>query len=265
MQEWVSVLRRACGEPLKAEEILDRFQDAFFRARRPSIDSFLQHHESEFGRLGRNLIATALLHCERDELLDRDWYGQLFDEVFPLSPNDLNSGMLSVITFNYDRSFEQFFVTALLGFNIELAHALKAFRRIKLRHVYGHLGDILEVKYGDSGQASQVYAAIQLVRSGEHPAREELNGMIREADNVVFIGFGFAPENLGLFHPSSFEGKSVVATTLGVSPNRISEARRVIPKLKEFDGSASQLFYSQEVLAVPKQRRRVQIIPVRGI
>ena len=126
------------------------FRNLFFRARHPSIDKFIQYNEDDYGDIGRTNIAAVLLNCENDCWLSEDWYSQLLSEISPSGPSEIAEGMLSIITFNYDRSFEYFFTTAFeAGFNLSLKEANNLFSRIKIVHVYGKLGELNSVPYGE--------------------------------------------------------------------------------------------------------------------
>jgi hypothetical protein len=147
---------------LKAQ--LSEFFPRFFSADR-SIDWFLRRNESTFGDVARLLIAATLLACEREDKLSGDWYRLLSEEILSKNLETLDEGKLSVISFNYDRSFEKYFLSqfeSLCGLNGEQAKA--ALQRIRIEHVYGQLGALDDVKYGDFTQAVDAAKGIRTIR-----------------------------------------------------------------------------------------------------
>ena len=105
--------------------------------------------------------------------------------------------MLSVVTFNYDRSFERFFLDAFrFGFNVSDVDAHGILNRIEILHVYGQLGSLAEIPYGALDHLARAAEGISLARSGRaNPDRAQINGLLEAAENICFIGFSFAPEN----------------------------------------------------------------------
>ena len=89
------------------------FRDALAKSGRPSVDVFLEYR-SEFLSLGKTAIAAILTPYEIEANLytaERNWYEYLFRHLGP-SRKDLAQGNLSVVTFNYDRSFEHYLFEA---------------------------------------------------------------------------------------------------------------------------------------------------------
>ncbi len=264
-ESWRDYLQKACLDAGFSDSDIAEFRNLFFRARHPSIDKFIQFNEDESGDIGRTNIAAVLLNCENDCWLSEDWYAQLLSEIAPSGPNEIAEGMLSIVTFNYDRSFECFFTTAFeAGFNLTPKEANDLFNRIKIVHVYGKLGELNAIPYGDKSLIKKAARGITLMRDGnESGCRDEINNLVRAAENVCFIGFAFAPENLGLFDQASFEGKIAIATSLGVSPNRKSEVQKKLKKIKFFDGAATELLSSYNLFASKRSAAKPQQIPVR--
>lgn len=246
---WVSLLDRMCTDAGFSDAHVADFRNAFYRARRQSIDKFIQFNEADFGAIGRTNIATVLLNCEKDRWLDGNWYVQLLDAVVPNTPDDLAENRLSIVSFNYDRSLEYFFTTAFeAGFHLTGAEAIAMFRRISVVHVYGQLGTLEELPYGDIRLFRDAAARIDLVRAGEtNPRQGDIDTAIEEAENICFIGFAFAPENLALLNRKLLKGKSLVATVRGLAPPRLTEIKKAIPGIRFFDGTADELLRTQNL------------------
>ena len=87
-----------------AQEQIEHFRRRFAESEFLSIDRFLAFNP-EFDDIGRFMIAAILLSCERTPHLKGDWYQILFNELTTEGP-DIPVDLLSVVTFNYDRSLE---------------------------------------------------------------------------------------------------------------------------------------------------------------
>jgi hypothetical protein len=229
---------------------VENFRAEFFASPFPSVDKFLQANEARCGRAGLLHIATVLLACEELHRLDKNWYVELLQAITPDDPTDLKDEMLSVVTFNYDRSFERFFLDAFrFGFNVSDAQAHEIFNRIDLVHVYGQLGDLRKIPYGSVENVGKAAEGISLARSGRgNPNRERINKMLKAAENICFIGFSFAPENTEVFDLSVFKGKKVVATSIGMSGAREAEVRKLFRgSVKFFEGTAEELLNNRNI------------------
>jgi hypothetical protein len=252
--------------------LLKEFQQRFFAAKTQSIDRFIQYNEAAFGRIGRLHIAATILNCEDDRSLDGDWYALLLDEIFPRGPVDLSPGDLSVVTFNYDRSFEQFFTSAFTCFGLTPQEAATQFAKINVVHVYGQLGELAKVPYGDFTAAPSVAETLNLIRHDQPNANApRINEAIAGAENVCFLGFAFAPENLALFDQQCLKGRRFYATSLGLPLTRVAEVKRHIRGIQFVDGTAVDMFREKELFRgkeeetdAPPKPRRTGVRPPRG-
>jgi hypothetical protein len=83
-----------------------------------------------------------------------------------------------------------------------------------------------------------------------------MNGLIAAAGNVCFLGFSFAEENLDLFEPTAFDNKHLVlATSLGLSQNRMAAVKKVIRKIQFFDMPISELLRQEDLFRAPRVAR----------
>ncbi len=99
----------------RSEGMQKAFRDALIP--RPfSIDRFLEHRP-ELIEIGKEAIAVVLTSKEKRDSLDsiagdRTWMHLLLERM-NAAKDEWRKNMLSVITFNYDRSFEYFMLAAL--------------------------------------------------------------------------------------------------------------------------------------------------------
>lgn len=186
-----------------------------------SIDQFLNRNQ-EFGDLGKEMITAAIFEYERRskfrESTERsgDWYTYLFRHMTetlnePDSYNDFKNNTVSFITFNYDRSLEHFFYQSLRNsfISAEADKIFEQFKSIPIHHVYGRLPNLpfenstSNVPYGPGNQHSlspmsinQYSKNIKIMYERQESEYEEMTDIIRHAERIFFLGFGFAKENV---------------------------------------------------------------------
>ena len=228
-------LVRECGFP---KRLLHEFGTDLIEAGRDSIDAFLQMRP-EYLDIGKACIAAMLLPFERERELDivtatnlgegdhvterraRRWYHYLFNQM--LTEGAFEENKLSIITFNFDRSFERALYRTLRATypGADSASVLKRCRTIPIVHMHGALGALswLEESPGSRSYGSQnpsfdeVQACakqIQLVSDDMNPETiERAKALLAAADTVCFLGFSFHPLNLRkLNHDQLTSGKS---------------------------------------------------------
>ena len=213
-------LLRVCGfQP----RMIYAFRDALQRSGRPSVDVFLEHRP-EFLPLGKTAIAALLTPFESEASLFAavpSWYSYLFAHLGP-SLDDVKQSKLSVVTFNYDRSFEHHLFTALQNaFNLPTSEvpkhvdhgtsASKFLHAIPVVHVYGKLGSLPYVGGENArpyeppptdelaGVAVTIRDSIKIMHEGgggDNLALGRAAQLVGEADVICFLGFGYLEENL---------------------------------------------------------------------
>jgi len=212
-------LLRVCGfDP----RMIYAFRDALQRSGRPSVDVFLEY-QRDFLPLGKTAIAALLTPFESEASLFAtapSWYSYLFTHLGP-SLDDVRQSKLSVVTFNYDRSFEHYLFTALQNaFKLPTAEVLKHVdlgtggpfyeHAIPIVHVYGTLGALpyvggvnarlYEPPPADElpGVAFAVKESIKIMHEGatDNLALGRAAQLVGEAEVICFLGFGYLEENL---------------------------------------------------------------------
>lgn len=218
-----------------------------------SIDVFLEKNPSLI-KAGKIAIASVLLPLERecnfnkDNIRDDyDWYEYLYNLLFE-SPTFEDFGKnLSVITFNYDRSFAHFLHTSLVHSYCtqkkpEECEAI--LKKIPIIHIYGKLGNLPwetndespKIPYGgnfanlDEAEKHRCidWAArfINILPEGHNANDEqekEIDGLIIHANKIFFLGFGFHPENLRKINLDSLDFGDVKATIHDLPNDRRKE------------------------------------------
>jgi hypothetical protein len=206
------VLRQSLLEAEFALGDLETFADRLTRSDLTSIDAFLEGNVAQFTEIGKAVIASAILFCEQNPR----------ERLFKESPNDhwlryLWNGMksetdaenfsrnrVSFVTFNYDRLIEYYFDTVLEHtFNLGRDDALKL-RKDSMRIVHLH-GCIAGRDFGvythplAGDVVKHISRGIRVVHDqipqGD-PVFEMAYDLLREAERVCFLGFGYHPVNL---------------------------------------------------------------------
>jgi hypothetical protein len=180
-----------------------------------SVDAFLEYRP-EFLTIGKLAIASALIPLENESALFDDqydknnWYEYLFNEM-SCRFEEFENNKLSIVTFNYDRSLEHYFINGLqakYGKNInECAIKLKT---IPIIHLHGQLGNLpwqpVDVKkksraYGINRGYFDLFEASQQIKIvseniGTDPEFIKAQELITKAEVVYFLGFGYNENNM---------------------------------------------------------------------
>lgn len=204
-------------------------------------------------RSGVRMRATWLVSFIR-ELLSRtktvDEGVQLLDEIL-------------FVVFNYDRLVEHLLATFLRDrYEISGPVALQVVRELNIEHPYGMLAPLdlvpadLAYPVGYQGFESDFhFRAKDLVsnlktfgESFDVAIPERIQALIDGCTNLVFVGFGFGPENLDLILPRQNSGplKRIYATTTQISERRWrSLERQVLDRLSRADQDQRRLLLKQ--------------------
>jgi hypothetical protein len=187
----------------------------------------------------------------RKDFQGDDWYLYLFNrvtsgltkpDVLPEFPDN----KIAFITFNYDRSLDYFLYESFRNSFTEVpeAEVIQCLKNLKILHLYGQIAPL---KWQDSNEgvdyrpqisedllrrASSNIRTIYEVR--QTPEVTEARNLVKQADQMFFLGFGYAPENMNLLQlPRRIpRGCSVRGTGYGLEENEIDEiSRRIISGL----------------------------------
>ena len=251
-----------CAEKVSFEKKIKEFCDSLAISPDETIDYFLEHvgdnteTKNKYRMIGRLAIADILLECEQKQYLfddwmtyhsiekehlyteffknsrirpdDGHWYQFLFNQMCRDCPSVDNfpDNNVSIITFNYDRSFEYYFLNALMAkYKVSSEKAAEVLNRFDIVHVYGQLGELPELVPDDQKERkvkAVSYMAlteskrdrflslknaadgIQLIwdSQGETANTQKAKDLIySEKNKVIFLGFGFDPINLSRIMP----------------------------------------------------------------
>lgn len=236
-----------------------KFIERFSQVPSDFIDRFLETNAKvpDIPETGRILIALSILYSEKkskflnDEAgkdIALDWYKDLFllmdeklrgfDAYLEFKKNKVN-----FITFNYDRSLEHFLYNSLLqtygSINLREHRPLDLIP-FKFIHVYGKIdnfpwedpsGSEYGTKYGVR-DILRVADNIKLIHERDNKFLNEIKELVREAENIFFLGFGYDEDNMrALGWPKNFNAnKDIFGTAFNLSQSRIGEIRAMIQR-----------------------------------
>ena len=208
-----------------SETLISSFGDALRFGTHTTVDTFLEK-KTNFRDLGSFFIADTIMPLERDDQLfpGKDWYGDLF-KTLEFEKEDPDTSALSVVTLNYDRSFEHF-LKMNIEYNcqhkrVEYAHVKR--EKIKVVHAHGSLGPYSDISYGfkdDYNNALRRAAKSIKIMSDhldESPDFQEAQTVISQAKHIIFLGFGYHMSTLSeLFPKSNLVDKKFYGTAFGL-------------------------------------------------
>ncbi len=216
-----------------------------------SIDNLLNiHQDNNFVvRLGKIAICIAIRRAERNSALakfakeilqnttnptelqktyESSWYvpfGELLTQGATLNNIDSIFDDISIVTFNYDRCIE-FFAERLIGGTYGTgSRSRQVSERLEVLHAYGQIGPLYgqgkEVMHSfgraDGIDFVSLSAGIKtFTEAVESEVGDRIKQRIREAKTIVFLGFGWLPQNLELLNVTSSAATRIFFTTKGI-------------------------------------------------
>lgn len=221
------------------QKIVDEFTSEFSKSS-IYIDFFLEQRP-EFMDIGKMAIAAYLIQYENDSRLrnsEDNWYMYLYKRL-KSSFEDFDKNNIYFITFNYDRSLEQFLFEALRSTSKKpIKECAEKLTKIPIVHLYGQL-DFLPWQNSNNKLYSSNNDLIERIRNAKYNLKlisDERNvseseefknayGLIEKARNIYFLGFSFDETNLERLNIKLMRGKRVVGTALGLEPTRMKWIR----------------------------------------
>ena len=234
-----------------------------------SIDRYLNLHRDNQAAVdvAKLAISRAILAAEQNSSLSEDgldltsiwqannrnphWLHELFlrlQDDAPLTEIEKVFSNLTIITFNYDRVIEHYLFHALraLG-NLDNGEAARAMSRLNIVHPYGKIGRLpwqpedgspdLPFGYRRALAPHMLIASAQRLRTFTETVDDDdviaaIHAGILTAEQIVFLGFSFLPQNLDLMRSVSASGaETVMATSFRESASNINIARQGIKRM----------------------------------
>jgi len=238
-----------------------------------SIDNFIDTHSDnkKIELCGKLAIVRAILEAEsRSEIytdqnrkldfsrIENTWYNKFFQLLVQDASLEQLTGRLNnlnVITFNYDRSFEHFLYYSLINYyQIDNTSAAELISNIGIYHPYGTVGKLPwmrgggSIEFGAEPNELQLLELVKQIRTfteGTEPESSEINIIrkaVYESDCIIFLGFGFHPQNMALLDSDNYEpidkerdSSVCFATAKGISQHDCDLVISDIQKLTGFE------------------------------
>ena len=225
-----------------------------------SIDTFLDglRDQPDVEFLGKLAIALVILRAEADsplalrrvqaanaqaiwdEQLKRllaSWHSELSQILYDghtLETLEAVFEQASFIVFNYDRCIEEFLTVSLMRrFNITRDRALGLVSRCRIVHPYGQVGSFFphdqqqHIAFGqvDYYQLAPISSRIRtFTEAMEDVTSELIKDLVAQADVIVFMGFGWLPQNMELLQAVGrvTNAQRVFATTMNMAAGEVA-------------------------------------------
>jgi len=242
---------------------LTRFAQELEGSMQPSVDAFIENRP-EFVDMGKAAILGTLIPYENPTRLARGrnmhWYEYLFSRMAQ-TRKDYEQSLLSVVTLNYDRSFEHFLYMALkYSFGSSHDECLRLLNRTQIVHVYGQMGALDYMS--DSGRPYGPDVDYKIVRrfvAEIKVGHEDVEGsdalrlardLINSAKVVCFLGFGYHPRNIERLGVDRLRGDvTVLGSVYGMTEVESLGVSRMIPRFNtgaRFSPSTEVLMFLRE-------------------
>lgn len=214
-----------------------------------SIDNFLHTHQNDADVVLMGKIAIALSIIEAEANSPLAIRGQADQRVHPLTTEHYRKSWyhpfmrmltmgtqsddpralchnLRFVVFNYDRCLELVLLHTLQGYyGLDADEAQSVLLDIEIIHPYGSIGKLTSSQgagvpfgYQDADILNVASGIKTFTESVDEQIVSQARVAIEQADTLVFLGFGFLPQNMDLLRPRETpQALRVHATTFGVS------------------------------------------------
>lgn len=224
-QEEIDLLHLVSGE---GKQIVVEFLNSLKKSQ-ITVDTFLGQRQS-LEKIGKTAIAMNVLKYEYEDHLyktnnDDHWYQFLLERMHA-SFDEFGDNKVGFITFNYDRSLEQFLFNALKhghGASDETVAIMLA--RIPIIHVHGQLGSLawqtkeseLVRDYDPTLEIDAIRIAADGIRViseniDDTPQFREALQLLENSERIIFLGFQYHPENMRRLKIPHERGKKMIGT-----------------------------------------------------
>lgn len=240
----------------------EKFAETFFKSSTKSIDLFLARNP-EFMARGKYSILFRIFTAEqksrfREQMENKtqDWYSYLFERLTEdlVKKDDYSlfcEKEVSFVTFNYDRSLEQFLYESLLNSfdGIGTMKIVEQLNRCRVIHVFGQIAGLdwqdlrSKIEYGrdvNLVDVAQLTKNLRIIYEEEdNPELEESRKLISNARRIFFLGFGYAKENLEILKIPERLSKEqkIYGTALNFTKKEIQDIHSIFPSRSNLEPS----------------------------
>ncbi|KAA2237693.1 SIR2 family protein [Salinarimonas soli] len=213
-----------------------------------SIDNYIDAHRGNgtielVGKLG---IVSAILYAERNSKLyinpgdgnydpssiNGAWYlpfFQILTENVAVADVDSLFDNVDIITFNYDRCIEHFLWEAIQRYyDVSPEAAAVSMKRLRILHPYGRIGCLpwelkpQAIPFGMSPDSGILLSLVEGIKTFTERVEEgtllaAIHNAVEKAEIIVFLGFGYADQNMQLLTPRRSDYQSTARRVFGTA------------------------------------------------
>jgi len=233
---------------------INEFIDKFYFSSTQSIDLFLSRNP-KYKELGQLAITLTMFQSEQQSLfrekLDNekhDWYLHILNTMtrkfIRKDSCIINENKISFITFNYDRSLENFLYESLINSFTEISPEIieTQLRKIPFIHMYGQIAPLpwqnheAGIPYKSNLNELDPTLFTENIRviyeerdNSMDSTIKQARDIIESAERIFFLGFGYAEENLELLKIRDLlhGNQRVYGTVLGLTDREINRIKGI--------------------------------------
>ncbi|MEN6577235.1 MAG: hypothetical protein ABFD90_12900 [Phycisphaerales bacterium] len=198
------------GKDIVAFEILRAERGSCFAEKAKEHQEYREYcRSSDYQSKREHLLGTA-------DFIGGDWCSFVYNRVLEDQAGsdalpDFSGGQLAFVTFNYDRSLEQFFYESLRHSFTEAAEKdiVESLSHLKIWHVYGQIlplrwqdaeggVDYKPAKLDESLMGKAAANIRTIYEQKENPELNDAQQFLRCAEQIFFLGFGYSRENMNM-------------------------------------------------------------------
>lgn len=222
---------------------VQNIREELIEDRPSSIDVFLAGREKDTQEVGKLLVEHSLVKFYSKNKFKNEegqWYKELYKMLnFDEELHQFGNNKLSIISFNYDTSLDNFLEKRLKA-DYKKHHpdeVMAQLKRLPIFHIYGQIG---QYQYDSTGQV--ISNGITLM--GECNCMADVQNRLRLAERIVFIGFGYHKENLSILGLNALKACNHLQGTMYEVSNRIKNNIKEVfdGRLIGFDVDAFKFF-----------------------
>lgn len=188
-----------------------------------TIDEFLEH-QLKYYEIGKASIALSLIPFETEKSLSGDWYQYLLSNLNTEFAY-LDKNKISILTYNYDRSLEQYLFNAISHkYPNNEEQIIAKIKKIPIIHSHGYLGSLpwqesQGQKYSPELNIDRLRIAQQSIKIvhdkdiEENPEFIAAQNTLEIAKRIYFLGFGYDDINLERLDLKSAPQDSLICGT----------------------------------------------------
>ncbi len=221
------------------EEEVKSFIETLRKNKNTPIDVFCEYR-SDYIEIAKALISLTLIKYEIENNLyleksEEDWCQYLFNEM---KDHNMQNNNVSFITYNYDRSFEYYFINKIKTVLNKDDNYIRNFFKVNpVLHLHGILGelplisDVDSRNYNDFNDPTNLDLCISKIKTiHEDNDHDQVFKFAREllynAEIICFLGFGYDQKNIErLTAPGLLAGKTIYGTTYGFTASQIQRIK----------------------------------------